>query len=224
MQTVFRHNPPGREVGIPPASFQDTKESMAEKKQKIGIYGGSFDPIHLAHLQVAESVFTHLKLDCLYFVPAAKSPFKGSQHIAPGKLRLEWIQLAIANHPHWFVDTYELDRGGLSYTIDTVHAYAKRYPEAQLFYLVGMDNAPQLPLWKSAEELARMVEFAIVTRPGKHGALPPAPFRCHLVGTVFSPISSHVIREKIFAGKDVTDMLPTNVCSSILASGFYQKK
>lgn len=197
---------------------------MFEKKQKIGIYGGSFDPIHLAHLQVAEAVFTQLALDCLYFIPAAKSPFKDLQHIASGSLRMEWIQLAIANHPHWFVDTYELERGGLSYTIETVRTYSKRYPDAQLFYLVGMDNVAQLPLWKSAEQLAQLVEFAVVTRPGQPCVLPPSPFRCHLIGTVFNPISSHVIREKIKAGEDVTSMLPATAYSSILASGFYQKR
>lgn len=190
---------------------------------RVGIYGGSFDPIHLAHLQVAEAVSERLRLDRLFFVPAARSPFKESQLNAPASLRLQWIRMALVSHPSWEVDTCELERGGLSYTIETVRQYVRKFPESKLFYIIGMDNAAALPQWREAEELARSVEFAVVTRPGDSYSLPPKPFSCQVVNNVYSSISSRLIRERILAGQSVSEMMPAAVAESVLASGTYRK-
>ncbi len=190
---------------------------------KIGMYGGSFDPIHLAHIQVAEAVCLQMELDRLFFIPAARSPFKAGQQSAPAELRLQWIRLAIASHPSWEVDTYEIEQGGLSYTIDTVREYKRRFPQARLFYIIGMDHAPLLTQWKNADELAKLVEFAIVTRPGEIIHPPPEPFRWHLLDNVHCDISSHVIRERIAAGQSVDGLMSPQVAKAVLLSSAYKK-
>ena len=190
---------------------------------KIGMYGGSFDPIHLAHIQVAEAVCRQLELDRLYFIPAARSPFKAGQQSAPAELRLQWIRLAITSHPTWELDTYEIDKGGISYTIETVREYKRRFPQARLFYVIGMDHAPLLPQWKDADELAKLIEFAIVTRPGKTTQTPPPPFRWHLLDNVHCDIASHVIRERIAAGQSVDGLMSPQVAKAVLLSGAYKK-
>ena len=190
---------------------------------RLGIYGGSFDPIHSAHSQVAEAACNYLKLDELYFVPAARSPFKEGQFTAPPALRLKWVQLALEGRPDWKIDSSELERGGISYTIETVRKYRKRFPDAELFYLIGMDNAPSLPKWKDAQELARLVEFAVVSRPGESFIPLPEVFRMHLIDTVFSETSSRGIRERIAAGQSVEELMPAAVREAVLASGCYRK-
>ncbi len=190
---------------------------------RVGIYGGSFDPIHLAHLQVAEAACDRLKLDELYVVPAARSPFKEGQFTAPSGLRLQWVELALAGHPEWKIDSSELERGGISYTIDTVKKYRKQFPGAELFYLIGMDNAPSLPLWKDARELARLVEFIVVSRPGESLQPLPEDYRIHLIDTLFNETSSRSIRERIALGQSVKGLMPAAVEESVLASGCYRK-
>lgn len=190
---------------------------------RLGIYGGSFDPVHSAHLQVAEAACNHLKLDELFFIPAARSPFKEGQLTAPPALRLEWVRLALEGHPEWKIDSSELERGGISYTIETVRKYRKRFPEDDLYYLIGMDNAPSLPKWKDAQELARLVEFAVASRPGESFSPLPEVFRMHLIDTVFSETSSRGIRERIAMGQSVEGLMPTAVRQAVLASGCYRR-
>ena len=187
------------------------------------MYGGSFDPIHLAHIQVAEAVCRQMELDRLFFIPAACSPFKADRQSAPAELRLQWIRLAIGSHPNWKLDTYEIDKGGISYTIDTVREYKRRFPKDQLFYLIGMDHAPLLTQWKDADELAKLVEFVIVTRPGESTQTPPSPFRWHLLDNVHCDIASHVIRERIAAGESVENLMPPQIAKAVLFSGAYKK-
>ncbi|MBQ7589856.1 MAG: nicotinate (nicotinamide) nucleotide adenylyltransferase [Verrucomicrobia bacterium] len=190
---------------------------------KIGMYGGSFDPIHLAHIQVAEAVCRQMELDRLYFIPAARSPFKAGQQSAPAELRLQWIRLAISTQPSWESDTYEIEQGGISYTIDTVREYRRRFPQDRLFYVIGMDHAPLLTQWKDADELAKLVEFVIVTRPGENTQTPPRSFRWHLLDNVHCDISSRVIRERIAAGQSVENLMPPQVAKAVLLSGAYKK-
>ena len=130
----------------------------------IGLFGGSFDPIHLGHLLAGQAAREELALDRLFFVPAAQSPFKPEHQCAPAKERL-LLRLALAGL-HWCeIDDQEIQRGGISYTIETVRDYARRFPEAQLFYLIGADHVTQLPKWREAEELARLAHFAVIPRP-----------------------------------------------------------
>src|SRR5690349_14974474 len=104
---------------------------------RIGLFGGSFDPVHLGHLLVAQAACEEYRLDRLFFVPAAQSPFKPERVPAPASLRLRMLRLALAGRGDYAVDEQEIIRGGPSYTIDTVRAYRKQHPKATLFYLIG---------------------------------------------------------------------------------------
>ena len=136
---------------------------------KIGLFGGSFDPVHLGHLLVAQAAVEELGLDRLFFIPAAQSPFKPESRPAPASARLQWLRLALAGKTNCEVDDQEIRRGGISYTIETLRDYAKRFPKAQLFYLIGADNAAKLNEWREAGELARLAEFVAIPRPGERG-------------------------------------------------------
>src|SRR5450755_4234248 len=107
---------------------------------KIGLFGGSFDPVHLGHLLVAQAAGEELGLARLFFIPAAQSPFKSENKIAPAEIRLQLLRLALAGKNNCEIDAQEIRRGGVSYTIETVRDYARRFPQAELFYLIGADN------------------------------------------------------------------------------------
>src|SRR5471030_553049 len=144
---------------------------------KIGLFGGSFDPVHLGHLLVAQAAVEELGLDKLFFVPAAQSPFKTENKIAPAEIRLKLLRLALAGKSNCEIDEQEIRRGGISYTIETLRDYAKRFPQAKIFYLIGADNISKLNEWREASELAKLAEFVAVPRPCEITAQFPNPFR-----------------------------------------------
>lgn len=189
--------------------------------QRIGIYGGSFDPVHLGHLLVAQAAREELGLDRLCFVPAAQSPFKQATAPLDGRVRAQLLRLALAGKPWCEVDTQELERQGVSYTVDTVRAYRGRFPAAELLYLVGADNVPALPQWREAEALARLVKFAAIPRPGEPAVAFPSPF----TGTTLCGwplgVSSSDIRARIKAGRPIGHLVPAPVAEAIRNNGLY---
>lgn len=189
--------------------------------QRIGIYGGSFDPVHLGHLLVAQAAFEELGLDRLGFVPAAQSPFKQASAPTPGPVRAQLLRLALAHKPGCEVDVQELQRTGVSYTVDTLRAYAQRFPKAKLFYLIGADNVAALPQWREPEELARLAEFAVIPRPGEASLPLPAPFRGLTLRGWPLGVSSSEIRARIKAGKAVAHLVPAAVAEAITNNQLY---
>src|SRR5947208_412471 len=142
--------------------------------ERIGLFGGTFDPVHQGHLLVAQAAIEEMGLSRLFLIPAAQSPFKPESNPAPANQRLRLLRLALAGQSNIEIDEQEIRRGGVSYTIDTVRDYVRRLPKAQFFYLIGADHIPQLPKWRSAEELAGLVEFVVIPRPGEAvGVLQP---------------------------------------------------
>src|SRR4051812_13122335 len=134
---------------------------------KIGLFGGSFDPVHLGHLLVAQAAREELELARLFFIPAAQLPFKPDSKPAAPHERLRLLRLALAGKTWCEIDEQELQRGGVSYTIDTVREIARRFPQAQIFYLIGADHVASLPKWREAVELAKLAEFVVIPRPGQ---------------------------------------------------------
>ena len=120
---------------------------------KLGIYGGSFDPVHLGHLLVAQAAIEELGLDRLFFIPAAQSPFKPDSRPAPASARLQLLRLALAGRTNCGIDEQEIRRGGVSYTVDTLRDYAKKFPGAELFYLIGADHVAKLNQWREARRV-----------------------------------------------------------------------
>jgi nicotinate-nucleotide adenylyltransferase len=165
--------------------------------ERIGLFGGSFDPVHLGHLLVAQAAEEELDLARLFFIPAAQSPFKPDTQPTSGLERVRLLRLALAGKTRCEIDQQELQRGGISYTIDTVRNYASRFPEAQLYYLIGADHLQQLPKWRAAEELGRLVEFVAIPRPGQAQAPFPSPFRGRWLAGFPLGISSSHIRARV---------------------------
>ena len=190
---------------------------------KIGIYGGSFDPVHLGHLLVAQAAVEELALDRIFFIPAALSPFKLSAQLAPGEARLQYLRLALAGRPEYEVDDQELRRGGTSFSIDTLRDYARRFPQAELFYLIGADNVAKLNEWREPAELARLAEFVVVPRPG--GGEPasfPKPFRGRTLTGFPLGVSSSQLRARLQKGLPIDPLVPAAVAEAIKNSGLYR--
>lgn len=188
---------------------------------RIGIYGGSFDPVHRGHLLVAQAAREELSLDRLCFVPAARSPFKPDQELAPAAMRLRLLRLALAGRPECEVDDLEIRRGGVSYSIDTVRTFKERHPKAELFYLIGTDHASALNKWKESGELARLAEFVIIPRPGVTEVAAPPEFVIQRLRGFPLGVSASQIRERVRNGLPVDQLTPAAVAEAIRNNQLY---
>jgi nicotinate-nucleotide adenylyltransferase len=189
--------------------------------QRLGLFGGSFDPVHCGHLLVAQSACEELALERIFFIPAAQSPFKPDAAPAPAPLRLRMLRLALAGQTRCEVDEQELHRGGISYTIDTVRDYQRRFAGAELFYLIGADHVPTLPSWREAEALAGLVQFVVIPRPGQTPAPLPSPFQGRQLGGFPLGVSSSQLRARVKAGLSLRGLVPDAVAEAIGNSGLY---
>lgn len=188
---------------------------------KLGIYGGSFDPVHLGHLLVVQAAIEELGLDKIFFIPASQSPFKPENQIAPAEVRLRLLRLALAGKANCEIDKQEIERGGISYSVETLRDYAKRFSNAELFYLIGADNIFKLNEWREANELAKLAEFAVVPRPGESVAELPKPFRGRILKGFPVEISSSQIRARVKAGLPIENLVPPFVADVIRAAKMY---
>jgi nicotinate-nucleotide adenylyltransferase len=194
---------------------------MAHFCMKIGLLGGSFDPVHLGHLLVARAAREELGLDKVCFIPAAQSPFKPGTPPAPAPERLRLLRLALAGETGCEIEDLELRRGGVSYTVDTLRHYAGKFPGAELFYLVGADQTGQLPQWREAAELARLAQFVVAPRPGEGPPALPPPFRGRALRGFPVVVSSSQIRARVKAGLPVTLLTPPAVAEAIANNRLY---
>jgi nicotinate-nucleotide adenylyltransferase len=188
---------------------------------KLGLFGGSFDPVHLGHLLVAQAAREELGLDRLFFIPAAQSPFKPDRKSAPAAERLRLLRLALAGKNWCGIDLQELERGGTSYTIDTVRDYSRRFFGAEIFYLIGADHVAKLPQWREAIELARIAEFVVVPRPGEIEIPFPEPFRGRYLSGFPISVSSSQLRVRVKAGLPIDHLVPAAVAEAIRTTGLY---
>jgi nicotinate-nucleotide adenylyltransferase len=192
-----------------------------KSQMKLGLFGGSFDPVHLGHLLVAQAAIEELGLDRLFFIPAAQSPFKPDSKPATTSARLQLLRLALAGRTNCGIDEQEIRRGGISYTVDTLRDYAKRFPGAELFYLIGADHAAKLIEWREANELAKLAEFVVVPRPGESAAKFPKPFRGRILKGFPIEISSSQIRARVKAGLPIENLVPRFAAEAIHAAKLY---
>ena len=189
--------------------------------QHLGLFGGSFDPVHLGHLLVAEAAREELSLSRLFLIPAAQSPFKPERQPTPAKERLALLRLALAGKEWCEIDEQEIKRGGVSYTIDTVRDYSRRFPQARFFYLIGADHVPQLPKWRQAEELAQFAEFVVIPRPGESKLSFPPQFRGRTLTGFPLGVSSSQIRERVKSGLPIEHLVPAAVAEAIRNNRLY---
>jgi nicotinate-nucleotide adenylyltransferase len=183
---------------------------------RIGIYGGTFNPVHHGHLILARQALEEFKLDRLVFVPAAESPFKLQNHSAPAGDRLAMLQLAISGEDGFSVDPLEIDRGGVSYSIDTVKLFRNRHPGAELFFLVGEDNADRLTEWHRFEELKKLAHFVVLSRSEDFQS-PEYPVVQRRI-----EISSTEIRNRVANQESITYLVPESVKHYIEEHQLYQ--
>lgn len=165
---------------------------------KIGFLGGSFDPVHFGHLLAAQDAFEQHQLDRLILVPAAQAPLKPNDVQSSSEDRLAMLRAAIEWDKRFEISDVELRRGGVSYTIDSARYFRELYPQDELYWVIGGDQLPKLHLWKDIMELARLVEFIFLERPGYPvKARPDLPgLRLHRCDGHLLAISSTELRER----------------------------
>lgn len=198
-------------------------------KPRYGIFGGSFDPVHLGHLILAESAREQFELERVFFMPCAQQPLKQGRRLASAEHRKRMLEAAIEDEPAFELLTMELERGGVSYAVDSVDAIRREYPEADLFFLIGADTVETLPQWKHIERLARMCRFLVFPRPGSlmasAGADTPLPAGMHLVQAPVPrriEISSSDIRYRVAEGLSIRYMVPREVEMIISEHSLYR--
>ena len=183
--------------------------------QKIGLFGGSFDPIHHGHLILARDAMESLGLDRVIFIPANVSPHKLQQPPAAARIRCEMVEAAIVGEPRFSMDACEAEREGPSYAVDTLRLMRRRFPQAELFYFIGEDNVPALHTWREIDEFKKLASFVVLAR----GNLEPAEgFR---VISRNIDISSTDIRNRIARGLSVRYLLPDAVCAILTRHQLY---
>src|SRR3712207_5576514 len=133
---------------------------------RIGVFGGTFDPVHLGHLILAEQCREQAQLDQVWFIPAARPPHKQDRPLTPFAQRLEMLALALAGHPAFRADDLEKDRPGPSYTVDTLEEVRRRQPGQELELLIGSDCLPDLPRWREPVRILELAGLLVVARPG----------------------------------------------------------
>ena len=205
---------------------------MEEKIWRIGIMGGTFDPIHYGHLVLAETVRDDFGLDRIIFLPSGDPPHKKHEPVTPAASRLEMVRLAVEGNPGFEVSPMEVERKGYSYTYDTMKAMNALYPDNhQFFFITGADAILEILAWKEVDRLSGLCSFIAATRPGTEigklsaflDSLPESlRSRIHLTQVPPLEISSTGIRKRIRENKSITYLLPPAVEEYIRKEGLYR--
>jgi len=198
----------------------------------VAIFGGTFDPIHVGHLIVAEEVRVKLGVEEIVFVPVGQPWLKADRRISSGKHRLAMIRLAIADNPHFKVSTLEIDRPGLTYTVDTVDMLRRQMgSEAKLFFLMGGDSLRELPRWKEPKRLIQLCRLVVFTRPGSRlpsmneleEGIPGVSDNIVIVEVPQIDVSATEVRQQVRQGDPIDELVLPAVKDYILGSGLYRE-
>jgi nicotinate-nucleotide adenylyltransferase len=179
----------------------------------IGLFGGSFDPVHHGHLIVGQVAAEKLRLDVLRFVPAREQPFKRGRHRTSPEQRVAMLTLATAGTPGFEVEPCELQRSGPSYTVDTLRGLREREPGAEFILLLGADVAADLPAWREADQIPRLARVAVFARPGS--PVPDTPWVSAVIEVPAIDISATEVRERVGRGQSVRYWVPDAVAEYI---------
>lgn len=188
---------------------------------RIAIFGGTFDPVHLGHLQMADEVRSALSYDRILFVPTHHAPHKERSPEVDGDARLRMLEIAIAGRPEFEIEKYEVEKAGVSYTVDTIrHVIATREVSGRPGLIVGWDLLEGFESWRGAEELVQLVDLIVVRRPGYKPAELSQP---HFdVENALLDLSASEIRARLSEGKPVRYLLHPDVYEYIQDHGLYQ--
>ena len=188
--------------------------------KQIGIMGGTFNPVHIAHLVAAEQVMTKLHLDEVWFIPDNIPPHKELALNIPAEDRANMLELATKNNPKFKVMLLELYRGGISYTIDTMHYLKKEAPENNYYLIMGSDQVNSFHTWKDADELARLATLVGIRRPGY---TQEAHYPLIWVDAPDIRLSSTAIRHAVKTGSSIRYLVPDSVREYIEQRGLYRE-
>jgi nicotinate-nucleotide adenylyltransferase len=223
-----------------------TSHKAQAHRRSIGMFGGTFDPIHAGHIAVAEAALRRFHLDAIYFITSSRPPHKAKRDLAPFLHRYAMVALACADHAHFVPSVAEAPLEGpghVFYTIDTVRRFRREHPEDHLYFIVGADQFLEIPTWKSYESLLDACDFIIASRPGfrldaLRLVIPPEKLgrtqsadahqivlrksAVHLLPTVSSHVSSTEIRERVQRSQGIRGLVPPRVEEYILRQALYR--
>lgn len=217
-----------------------------EEKKKAGIFGGTFDPVHLGHIKAAQEIRRILGLSKILFIPSFIPPHKNPTDTTPSEHRLKMLELALDPYPYFEISTYELDKEGTSYTVDTLKYFATEEPGTDFYFIVGSELFETIDTWKNYNDLFELANFAVIERPGFSEQDPPSlplaietDFRYYMSQDnvkIFKNkyskeiafthirgirVSSTEIRHRMKAGESIKDLVPEEVESYIIRNGLY---
>jgi len=222
------------------------KMNKGRARKRIGLFGGTFNPIHLGHLRGVEEIREAFNLQEVIFIPAAIPPHKVAEEVVQARHRLEMVKLAIATNPHFSTSDIELSRRGKSYSIDTIRFFREKHPDV-FFFILGRDAFVEIETWKEFQNLFSLCNFVVMTRPGFQKKRSPSPLPTsltsafhydqetgawiHLSGHTLSfkeitvlDISSTKIRELTERTESVRYLIPEEVETYIKQHFLYQKR
>ena len=187
---------------------------------RLGILGGTFDPIHVGHLRMAEVVREKMRLEKIIFVPSNLPPHKSASSLTSSENRFQMVRLAIERNPFFEISSFEIKRPGKSYTIDTVKYFFSIYPTSKIFFIIGFDALSTLHKWKSIEEVLKIVEFVVVNRPGDFKE--KKNIKHHSVSMPGIDISSSNIRQLMKTKKSIRYLIPEPVREYMEQNNLYK--
>jgi nicotinate-nucleotide adenylyltransferase len=201
-------------------------------QRRIGVLGGTFDPIHYGHLAAAEEAVSVCNLERVLFVPAARPPHKRGETISGAEHRVSMVRRAIEDNPTFLLSDLEIHRRGPSYTVDTLRQLHRDWVASELFFIVGMDSLAELPLWHQPEALLEQAVLVAIQRPGVpdvdlhelSGRLPLVKERVRLVAMpgLGLAVSSTELRERVASGRSIRYLVPESVREYIRQAGLYR--
>jgi len=192
---------------------------------RLGILGGSFDPPHVGHLLAANDACSHLSLDQLVFVPAGEQPLKAGQLVATGAQRLAMVRAMVQDDPRYQVSSLEVNRPGLSFTVDTLRHFAAEFPGAERFLLLGADVLSTFSQWREPAEVVRLAQLVVMVRDGAPAEPEPAVggLVSQRISTRRIDMSSSEIRERVRRGMSIRGFVTDAVAALIAGEGLYRE-
>ncbi|SEN03311.1 nicotinate-nucleotide adenylyltransferase [Lihuaxuella thermophila] len=192
---------------------------------KVGVFGGTFDPIHLGHLLLAQQALEEAQLDRVWFIPAGEPPHKLDKPITPAHHRARMVELAIEGNPDFCLSRIELERRGPSYTIDTLEELTDKYPNYQFFLIAGADMVKDLPHWYKIKKILQYVRIIGLQRPGFSTDDLPAEMAERVIWireAIETNLSSSAVRERLNSGKSIRYLVPDPVCRYMKEHRLYE--
>jgi nicotinate-nucleotide adenylyltransferase len=196
----------------------------ADNSQNIGFYGGSFDPIHNGHLELAKDLLEQAKLDRILFSPANQAPLREHSYVCSPSDRFAMVSAAVADTPGLEATDLEIQAAGTNFTLDTLRTLKSKMPNANFSVIIGADQLAKLPRWRHVEDLAKETEFLVLARPGHQLSTPPElpDLRFHSFDTREFEVSSSEVRNRIRDHLPIQELVPPPVAAIITQRKLYR--